>query len=291
MLLEKAISNSLLETLAILPKNWRLVPVNGNKQPLGCQWQKYPFSPTQMLLTLSKQGYLYVLGRNNQPYPIIPSGVGILLGQTKSDFLIALDVDGHSAHKLLKPIPPTISFTSGRAGRCQHLFRSLIPISPKRIITAPGEGIEIRAANQQSVLPPSPHPLTGYYRWLPGCRPDQIEVAIAPDWIVELGTPQNPPTVRKLSTTKTRVNQISKISVEMAKLLLSQVHPRYADDYGSWIRIGMSLHHISFSLLPDWDNWSQLSPKYIPGECHYKWASFKGKGITDRTLFWYAIKT
>ncbi|MGH2412184.1 MAG: PriCT-2 domain-containing protein [Microcystaceae cyanobacterium] len=36
--------------------------------------------------------------------------------------------------------------------------------------------------------------------------------------------------------------------------------------------------------LSDWENWSQLSPKYTPLECTYKWESFPGSGITDRYL-------
>jgi len=78
------------------------------------------------------------------------------------------------------------------------------------------------------------------------------------------------------------------MTVEQAKLLLEIIHPRYADDYESWIFIGMSLKYISDSLLPDWEEWSQLSYKYQPEECKYKWESFRGVGITERTLHYYA---
>ncbi|MEQ8464212.1 PriCT-2 domain-containing protein [Coleofasciculus sp. E1-EBD-02] len=50
----------------------------------------------------------------------------------------------------------------------------------------------------------------------------------------------------------------------------------------------MSLKYISPNLLPAWDEWSQLSPKYKPGECAYKWGTFNGQGITDKTLHYYA---
>lgn len=50
----------------------------------------------------------------------------------------------------------------------------------------------------------------------------------------------------------------------------------------------MALKFISPSLLEEWDKWSRLSPKYKAGECDYKWHSFNGRGITDRTLYWLA---
>ncbi|MFP4409937.1 PriCT-2 domain-containing protein [Coleofasciculus sp.] len=74
-------------------------------------------------------------------------------------------------------------------------------------------------------------------------------------------------------------------------LLLEVIHPRFADQYETWIFIGMSLKYISQNLLPAWDEWSQLSPKYKPGECAYKWGTFNGQGITDKTLHYYAINS
>lgn len=75
---------------------------------------------------------------------------------------------------------------------------------------------------------------------------------------------------------------------DKALLLLEVIHPKFADRYDSWIFIGMSLKYISPELLPAWDKWSQLSSKYKPGECAYKWETFNGNGITDRTLHFYA---
>jgi len=43
--------------------------------------------------------------------------------------------------------------------------------------------------------------------------------------------------------------------------------------------VGMALHSIDVSLLPEWDNWSRQSSKYQPGECDRKWHSFKGNGV------------
>ncbi len=195
----------------------------------------------------------------------------------------------------LEPLPPTVAFTSGRPGRAQYLFKILEPpqhqwLKSRKIATAPGEALELRGSNLQSVLPPSVHPLTGYYRWLPGCRPDEIQVAAAPLWVV-----QKMATLPKHQTISTASEYLRKdkpqedtptnADIQKALLLLEIIHPRFADDYNSWIKVGMALHTVSPSLLPAWDRWSQLSPKYKRGECQYKWDSFKKWGITVRTLY------
>ena len=50
----------------------------------------------------------------------------------------------------------------------------------------------------------------------------------------------------------------------------------------------MALKSVSEELLPAWDEWSQQSAKYKPGECDYKWQSFREKGVTLGTLYYFA---
>lgn len=291
---------TLLETLATLPNHWQIVPTNGNKMPLGCQWQLRPFTPQRMLNYLSNNGTIPVLDKNLQPIHIHPQGIGLLTGSNSKEFLMAMDADGESAHqKILSKgkLPQTIAFTSGRPGRAQYLFSlkcSTDRIRSRRITTAPREALELRGNGLQSVLPPSPHPITGSYKWLPRCSPSQTEVAIAPDWLVdEMLLPAKHPTKSSFlyAPPSTTINGPSKtsISLEQALLLLEVIHPKFADDYTPWIFTGMALKYISPSLLEAWDNWSQLSPKYNPGECTDKWQSFRGHGITEKTLIYYAI--
>lgn len=65
------------------------------------------------------------------------------------------------------------------------------------------------------------------------------------------------------------------------------------DGEGSWLQVGMALHHQfegSMEGLDLWDNWSSQSGKWVEGVCADKWASFseqrfQGKGaITLATL-------
>jgi Primase C terminal 2 (PriCT-2) len=76
--------------------------------------------------------------------------------------------------------------------------------------------------------------------------------------------------------------------IKSALTFLEVLHPRFADDYWSWIQVGMALKSVNPILLKAWDKWSQLSPKYKPGECDYKWQSFRRTGITIYTLAKYA---
>ncbi|CCQ49682.1 hypothetical protein CWATWH8502_3341 [Crocosphaera watsonii WH 8502] len=70
--------------------------------------------------------------------------------------------------------------------------------------------------------------------------------------------------------------------------LLDLIPSYYADDYDSWIKVGMALKSISPVLLEAWDRWSRQSKKWKPGECAYKWRRFNGVGISERTLYWLA---
>nr|WP_026100388.1 PriCT-2 domain-containing protein [Fortiea contorta] len=289
--------SKLIETLEILPSHWFIVPTQG-KRPLGYRWEQYPFTPQSLREQLTRTGKVKVRDRTCFLYAAQPTGIGLLCGQNSQEFLVSVDCDGFSAYEQIRaiapePLPPTIAFTSGRPGRAQYLFKILeLPqykrLKSRKIATTPGEALELRGTNLQSVLPPSAHPITGYYRWLPGCRPDQVELATAPLWVIEqmsLSTkPQQTQYLNHHYPTQPTLKP-THIDVEKALLLLEVIHPRFADDYDSWIKVGMALKSVSPNLLPAWDKWSQLSPKYKLGECQYKWDSFKKWGITVRTLY------
>lgn len=78
--------------------------------------------------------------------------------------------------------------------------------------------------------------------------------------------------------------------IEIAKSALAALRPDRADGYWDWLQIGMSLHSVSTSLLPEWERFSAQSPKYVSGDCETKWRSFKGSGVCLGTLIHYAKK-
>ncbi|MBO3458443.1 PriCT-2 domain-containing protein [Aetokthonos hydrillicola Thurmond2011] len=291
------------------------MPTQG-KRPLGYGWEQYPFTPQSLREQLARTGKVKVrvnierfVARHHSSslYEVQPTGIGLLCGQNSKEFLVSVDCDGSSAYNQIRAIasgasrepiapeslPPTVAFTSGRLCRAQYLFK--IPDLPqhqrlksRKIPTAPEEALELRGSKLQSVLPPSVHPITGYYRWLPGCRPDQIEVATAPLWVIEQMSVFEKSQRRQhaahhyYSSHPTPTS--TQADVEKVLLLLEVIHPRFADDYDSWIKVGMALKSVNPNLLRVWDEWSQLSSKYKPGECEYKWHSFKKWGITIHTL-------
>jgi Bifunctional DNA primase/polymerase, N-terminal len=179
-----AISISISETLLTLPENWILEPVFG-KRPYRKGWTK---------TNVDRLGILAELESDRA------TGFGLKLGNG----LLAIDIDGESAAKLLAKLAgensltdfsETTAWTSGRAGRKQCLFS--VPKSEwhrlrtRRIGTGISgddgkeECLEFRWLDAQSVLPPSIHPSTGKpYTWIN--HPLQNPPVQAPEWLLDL---------------------------------------------------------------------------------------------------------
>ncbi|WP_293335923.1 bifunctional DNA primase/polymerase [Microcoleus sp. CAWBG58] len=173
-----------LPTLLEIPENWPLVPVSG-KRPYQKNWNSRQFNRLEILTELEN-------GK--------ATGIGLKLGNG----LLAIDIDGDSAAKLLVKLAgensladfsATTAWTSGRAGRKQCLFS--VPeadwhrLRTRRIGTGISgddgkeECLEFRWLDSQSVLPPSIHPDTGKpYEWINS--PLQHPPAPAPEWLIEL---------------------------------------------------------------------------------------------------------
>ncbi len=172
------------ESLLTLPAEWILEPVIG-KRPYRKNWTKTDIDRLSCLAELES-------GR--------ATGLGLKLGNG----LLAVDIDGESAGKLLAKLAGgndiegfhvTTTWTSGRTDRKQCLFS--VPeahwhrIKPRKILTGilgndgKEECLELRWIGQQSVLPPSIHPGTGKpYTWIND--PLQSRPLEAPEWLIEL---------------------------------------------------------------------------------------------------------
>jgi len=96
---------------------------------------------------------------------------------------------------------------------------------------------------------------------------------------LERPTPAAPTTQERRSREK---------DVSRAQILVTRLDPRRADDYASWLQVGMALHSVGDdSLLGDWDSWSRQSPKHANGMCAAKWAGFhatRDRGLTLGSL-------
>ena len=278
-----------------------LVPLGGNKQPLGDRWQNRPFTASELITAISNGGVEVSLKGQIRKIPL--QGYGLLTGRPikvegNTYYLMAVDQDGPSAISKIaelsqeNPLPKTVAFASGREGRCQYLF--LIPeqyknaIKTKKIKTGAigddgkGEQLEFRWTNLQSVLPPSVHPTTGNYHWMEDCAIDETEIALAPDWIIQqmlvekVGNRQS--AIGRSTTFPTHDSPLPRSDIDYALSYLNALSPFRADDYDQWLTVGMALHSVDDSLVDEWDSWSSQSAKYKSGDCHQKWRSFSTGG-------------
>jgi hypothetical protein len=126
---------------------------------------------------------------------LVYSNVGIALGPVSG--LIRVDVDGKAGLEALLEksrgdLPPTPEFDSGRADEIgKGLLYAIppgvtLPTTPE--FKGPKQELRFQGQGAQTVLPPSLHKSGNLYRWVPGRSPWEVEVAVAPPWVVEAMT-------------------------------------------------------------------------------------------------------
>lgn len=191
--------------LKAIPAHWSLTPLQ-DKSPRREGWQTEEFIPHDEIAKLILQGEERTSKKGTR-YRSYHSGFGLRTGDA-SGGLLAIDVDGSSAQPLLEAIsgnelPKTVSWTSGKPGRYQMSFqvpeeyREPLLNFNRAVLTEwqglqtardedgkPTELLEFRYNRSQSCLPPSRHPTTGSYEWINS--PEDTEVAIAPQWLLDL---------------------------------------------------------------------------------------------------------
>ncbi|MFC5703065.1 bifunctional DNA primase/polymerase [Cohnella faecalis] len=119
------------------------------------------------------------------------ANVGVLTGVRGG--IVAIDVDGDYGREQLEiisggKIPATWEFTTPGGGH-RYLFLAPegVPLR-KYSDSLPGavhQELNFLIDGQQTVMPPSRHKNGGTYLWVDGHSPDEIELAAAPDWMVQ----------------------------------------------------------------------------------------------------------
>lgn len=265
-------THPLLSSLEQLPSSWALVAVGNDKRPYQPEWQKHPISREHLSAEI-------LAGR--------AVAIGVLAGPA-SGGLLFVDHDGLGASEILEEIgaplrdlPKSWAVTSGRDGRLQIIYQVPEPFwgtikTTKLRSSVKGEQLELRWSGCQSVVAGA-HPITGAYRWLKGRSPADLPIAEAPSLLLQQMQRQQPepaPLIRLPDTDAAR-----------AREFLDRIPPADADDYDTWVKVGMALHSVGDdALLADWVSWSASSGKFEPGACEAKWRTFNGHGVTLGTL-------
>ena len=248
------------------PKAWRYCKVGGNKAPIEEKWPSKPY-------TLQE-----IWGKSK--------AIGLICGP-RSGGVVMVDHDGYSCDLLIEKLskgeglPETVSVTSGRSGRYQNIY--IVPEehwdncrSHKLKTGVSGEQLEFRWAGCQSVIY-GEHPDTDGYKWIND--PAEVEVAMAPQWIIDVMVDETKETVKKIDDLE------SVIRLQEVETLLAQLPP--TDDYDKWIEIGMACQHHCDASFHAWMTWSKKANNTCTDtEYLKKWNSFKPieGGLTIRTL-------
>ena len=193
----------LLEQLQALPDDWGLVAVGANKRAYQKAWQQNPLTKEQAAAEIIHGSEVeFIRDGKTETRLIKARAIGVLAGPA-SGGLLFVDHDGISANAELerlglptRSLPRSVSFTSGRDGRYQIVYR--IPpeywasLRNRRVfytgqLDSEGkqEQVDLRWQGHYSVVI-GHHPQTSGYRWFRGTSPTDRPVADAPLALIEL---------------------------------------------------------------------------------------------------------
>ena len=281
----------------------------GDKRPIGKEWQKHPLTPDEC--------------RN---YPVEDAGVGILCGV--GDYpCYAIDVDVLADADCVKAIYQMIAEACDVPAPCYRVGnypKLLVPVIGaeagwKKMVTPWFEKdglrsrVELLGAGQQFVAV-AIHPTTKKpYEWhgdrlagrfidLPEVLPclslakvQEImrrasEIMAAHGWTQASGGEMVQGT--DLSADELAPQYPIGATIEEARLWLSDM--KGYDDYETWLKVGMALHHEfgkgaeAEDALALWNEWSMRSESYKGmNDLAYRWAGFgrrTGRSVTCRWL-------
>ena len=81
---------------------------------------------------------------------------------------------------------------------------------------------------------------------------------------------------------------VSDDELEMAKKLVNCLNKGRADNYEDWIKLGWTLRNIDDRLLKTWVDFSQVSTKYVSGECEKLWGRMRMDTLGIGSLHYWA---
>jgi hypothetical protein len=210
---------------------------------------------------------------NDSPY-----NIGIVLGKPSNT--VVLEFDSPTAFekwKLKKPEAAALTMivqrNNAEPGRC-HVYFFLAPDqpAPKSENRSVLKGWEVRSTGCQIVAPPSIHYSGGTYEFLNGNEPIQWREEYHPEF-GEKEDNQEPEKKQRIAGSIHQARPSTPEDADLARECLKHLKPERAEEYDTWLRVGMILKNSGCSV-EEWIEWSRNSSKFVEGECEKKWEGF-----------------
>lgn len=217
------------------------------------------------------------------------ANIGVRTGPESGLVVVDVDVRDHvdgratlqGLESTLGPLPATVEAITGSGSR--HL---LFQHPGHDVVGKLGDGVDVKAKGGYIVVAPSSHASGRLYAWDVDGHPDDLDPAPLPDaWRARLRFAAPPVTV----STPTAPVPLDPYTVDKVRSALHLL----PDDYDTWIRAGMALHHEgggSAQAFGLWAEWSQSFASVDPArtsttdELRAKWRSFGRGGGAPVTL-------
>lgn len=119
------------------------------------------------------------------------ANIGVLLGPTSGPGIIDVEYDSNEGHRTARKLFANTSTPTYQSDRSVHrlfLWKDDYGLPPQAKIEVAGLEIRHGAGDKgaQSVFPPSIHPSSAVYQWLPGLAIGQVDFAEFPEGLVSL---------------------------------------------------------------------------------------------------------
>ncbi len=286
--------------LACAPSSWKYTPVLF-KGGFVKDWDEQFFTIEEAI----KKGTNYINPDKPDKGPYTLTGLGVHLNPITET--AGFDFDGvgcnrnfeHHFGRSPKDLPPTITTTSGRPARCQMLFR--VPkhywkfIKGTTIELESCSNVELRWGHGIQSVVTGRHPNEykdgqGFYSFVPGRSPKDVELADLPDWACErwVEITRNKNRRDRPFLKKETREELENDSRRIKPFLEKYYQPAtFYQGYNDWLHVGMSLHHVGnaqgdeYKHFDDWVKWSEGMNNFNENECYEKWDSF-GKSDNPR---------
>lgn len=198
--------------------------------------------------------------------------IGLLMGEPSR--LVALDFDKGEAFLKWKEEHPEVAEKSyvvkrdPSIDRCHVYFKLPEGAKAPKSISKHEEGWELKSTGTVLTASPSIHYTGGKYDVVQGTEPLPWDDAYLPSQAT---------TALAVRKTADLVQYHEKADIMEIMGLMSKLPKGMADNYDSWLKVGIILHNeLGDKGLDLWKSWSQTSEKYEEGICEEKWESFEG---------------